>query len=189
MKRTKRNPSSKWVLLAFVKSSRGRETKLHFDGANFTLKGKAKRFPDSFEAARTGRRLRDRFPVLKKVRLRVQPLNAPHFSGFKSNPSGYRSAVDSYRRELDQADDLLNAFAGRSGREVLSVRERPIKTGLVIGDALGVMYETVRDGKKEKYCHEFRKSSRPLFVSSHDGSRIGFVGGRYRFTDRGIEDT
>lgn len=188
MKRTKRNPSAKWLLLAFVPSG-GREKRLHYDGRNFTTRGKAKRFADSFEAARAGRRLRKRFPVLAKVRLRVEPANAPHFSGFKSNPSGYRAAVDSYRRELDQADDLLNAFAGRSAREVLSMRERPIKTGLVIGDALGVMYETVRDGKREKYCHEFRKQSRPLLVSSHDGSRIGFVGGRYRFTDRGIEDT
>lgn len=187
MKRTKRNPSPKWVLLAFARE-KGREKRMHFDGKKFTVEGKARRFDDSREAANFGRKLRERFPILKKFRLRVEPLRAMNVRGFMKNP-GYRSAVDAYAAELDQADDLLNAFAGRSGREVLSVKERPIKTGLVVGNVLGVMYETVRDGKQEKYCHEFKRSSRPLLVASHDGARIGIVGGRYRFTDRGIEDT
>ena len=186
MKRAKRNPSPKWLLLAFVREG-GREKRLHFDGKNFTTKGKARRFDDSREAAQVGRRLRERFPVLKKIRLRVAPVTAPHFAGFKSNP-GYRNALDAYARELDEADDLLNAFAGRSSREVLSVRERPIKAGLVVGELLGVMYATTRDGRKEKYIHEIREKSRPLLVASHDGSQIGFVGGRLRFTERGIED-
>jgi hypothetical protein len=188
VKRHKRNPSPKWLLLAFVAVG-GREKRLHFDGKNFTTKGKARRFDDSREAAAFGRRLQKKFPVLARVRLRVQPVTAPNLAGFKKNPSGLRSAVDAYARELDEADDLLNAFAGRSSREVLAVKQAPIKAGLVVGNALGVMYETIRDGKKEKYCHEFREKSRPLFVSSHDGSQIGFVGGRYRFTERGIEDT
>lgn len=184
MKRTKRNPSPPWVLLAF----KGK-TRLHFDGKNFTTKGKAKRFPDSVAAATFGNGLRKRFPVLAKFRLRVEPLRRPNVAHFKKNPAGLRSAVDAYARELDQADDLLNSFAGRSGREILAVKERPIKTGLVVGNVLGVMYETVRDGKTENYCHEFKRKSRPLLVASHDGARIGIVGGRYRFTDRGIEDT
>lgn len=188
MKRHKRNPSPKWLLLAFARVG-GREIRLHYDGKNFTKRGKAKRFPDSIEAATCGNHLRKRFPILKKLRLRVEPLRKPNFAKYKANPTAYRSALDAYARELDQADDLLNAFAGRSAREVLAVKEKPIKTGLVIGKALGVMYETTRDGKQEKYCHEFRRESRPLLVSSHDGSRIGFVGGRYRFTERGIVDT
>jgi len=183
MKRHKRNPSPKWVLLAFVPQG-GREKRLHFDGKNFTVKGKARRFDDSREAASFGRKLRQRFPVLAKVRLRVQPMSAPNLAGFKKNPS----ALESYARELDAADDLLNSFAGRSAREVLSVRVRPIKAGLVVGELLGVMYATTRDGKKEKYVHEIREKSRPLLVASHDGSQIGFVGGRLRFTERGIED-
>lgn len=185
MKRTKRNPSAKWLLLAFVPSG-GRERRLHFDGKNFSAKGKAHRFPDSVAAARKGNALRRRFPVLAKVRLRVAPVDAPHSSGFKRNPV---SAVERYARELDAADDLLNNFSGHRGREVLSMREPAIKAGLVVGDLLGVMYATTRDGKHEKYCHEFKRGSRPLLVANHDGSQIGIVGGRYRFTDRGIEDT
>ncbi len=188
MKRHKRNPSPKWLLLAFVPVG-GREKRLHFDGKKFTTAGKARRFDDSIEAATFGRKLRKRFPVLAKVRLRVAPVSAPHSSGFKRNPSGYRRSVDAYARQLDRADDLLNAFAGRSAREVLAVKDKPLKTGLVVGDCLGVMYETTRDGQKEKYCHEFKKNSRPLLVADFDGSRIGIVGGRYRFTERGIEDT
>lgn len=187
MKRHKRNPSAKWVLYAFVPQGE-REKRLHFDGKKFTVSGKARRFDDSREAANFGRRLRQRFPVLAKFRLRVEPLSSAFSRRYLKNPSGYRSAVDKYARELDQADDLLNAFAGRSARETLVVKEKPFKAGLVIGDCLGVMYETTRDGKKEKYCHEFKKNSRPLLVGEFDGSRIGLVGGRYRFTEKGIED-
>lgn len=188
MKRVKRNPSPKWVLYAFV-PSKGKEKRLHFDGRKFTLSGKARRFPDSREAANFGRRLRQRYPVLAKFRLRVEPLFSAASRRYLKNPSALRSALDSYARELDEADDLLNAFAGRSGREVLAVKHKPIKAGLVVGDLLGVMYETIRDGQKEKYCHEFKKNSRPLLVSNFDGSRIDIVGGRYRFTEKGIEDT
>jgi hypothetical protein len=187
MKRRHSIPSRKWLLLAFVPSG-GREKRLHFDGKNFTTKGKARRFDAAVDAANFGRRLRARFPVLAKVRLRVEPVGAPHLSGFKRNPADYRSAVDKYAAELDAADKLLNDFSGHRSHEVLSVRERPIKAGLVVGDLLGVMYATTRDGKRLHYCHEFKHSSRPLLVANHDGSRIGIVGGRYRFTDKGIED-
>lgn len=187
MKKHKRNPSPKWVLYAFVPQGE-REKRLHFDGKKFTVAGKARRFNDSREAANFGRRLRQRFPLLAKFRLRVEPLTSAFSRRYLKNPSGYRSAVDQYARELDQADDLLNAFAGRSGREVLAVKNKPVKTGLVVGNLLGVMYETTRDGQKEKYCHEFRKKSRPLLIADFDGSRIDIVGGRYRFTEKGIED-
>jgi hypothetical protein len=183
MKRTKRNPSAKWILLAF----KGR-TRMHFDGSKFTTQGKAKRFPDSIEAATFGRDLRKRFPVLAKFRLRVEPLRRINRGELLKNPSGFRRGVDAYARELDQADDLLNSFAGRSARETLAIKEPAIKAGLVVGNVLGVMYETIRDGKQEKYCHEFKRTSRPLLIANHDGSRIGIVGGRYRFTERGIED-
>jgi hypothetical protein len=188
MKRTNRNPSPRWVLLAFVRKGRA-EVRMHFDGKKFTTRGKARRFPDSIEAATKGRALmKAHGNALRGVRLRVEPLRAPNLAHFKKNPSGLRRAVDAYAAELDKADDLLNSFAGRSAREVLAVKEPAIKRGLVVGKLLGVMYETTRDGKQEKYCHEFRKQSQPLLVSNFDGSRIGIVGGRYEFTERGIVD-
>jgi len=97
--------------------------------------------------------------------------------------------VDNYTAELDRADSLLNSFAGRSARETLSVNSPSIKAGLVVGDLEGVMYRANRDGKEENYFHRFKRNSRPLLIAAHDGSQIGIVGGQYRFTERGIEDT
>ncbi len=62
------------------------------------------------------------------------------------------------------------------------------KTGLVIGELDGVLYSTVRDGKKEKYIHEFKRKSRPLLIASSDGDSLHIVGGQYEFTNAGIED-
>lgn len=187
-RKMKKNPAPAWILLAFV-SERGREKRLHFDGKKFTTKGKAKRFADSRAAVAAARKLQKRFAAaLKGVRLRVEPLRPPNLTHFQKNPSGFRRAVDAYAAELDKADDLLNDFSGHRGKEVLSVREPAFKTGLVVGEVLGVMYSATRDGRKINYCHEFRPKSRPLLASNSDGSRIQFVGGRYEFTDRGIVD-
>lgn len=186
-RRSMRANPAQWLLLAFVNEG-GREKRLHFDGTKFTVKGRAKRFPDSRAAANLGRKLREKFPVLKKVRLRVEPLKVPRISKYQTNPSGFRRAVDAYAAELDKADNLLNDFSGHRAREVVAVKEPPFKTGLVVGEVLGVMYSAVRDGTKINYCHEFRAKSRPLLAANSDGSRIQFVGGRYEFTDRGIVD-
>jgi hypothetical protein len=70
----------------------------------------------------------------------------------------------------------------------LKVSAPQIRAGLVVGDLLGVMYSTIRDGIREDYKHEFAKNSRPLLIAKHDGTQIGIVGGQYRFTDAGIED-
>jgi hypothetical protein len=56
------------------------------------------------------------------------------------------------------------------------------------GELLEVRYRTVRDGREEHYKHAFRKQSRPLLAARHDGKRIYIVGGRYRFTESGIND-
>jgi hypothetical protein len=106
---------------------------------------------------------------------------------YKKNP-GFRSAVDRYARELDEADERLAGFSGRTGKTVLSVQPPQIRAGLVIGKLEGVMYATTRDGERERYLHRFSRNSQPLLIASHDGKQIGIVGGRYQFTDAGIED-
>ena len=70
----------------------------------------------------------------------------------------------------------------------MRVNEREPKVGLVIGKLDGVLYTTVRDGKRESYIHEFRARSRPLLAASSDGTQLRIVGGRFEFTDAGIED-
>jgi hypothetical protein len=68
------------------------------------------------------------------------------------------------------------------------VQLRNPKTGLVIGELDGVLYTTVRDGKKEKYIHKFKARSRPLLISSSDGESLHIIGGKYAFTESGIND-
>ena len=61
-------------------------------------------------------------------------------------------------------------------------------TAFKIGQCDGILYTTVRDGRTEKYIHKFKKNSRPVLVSNFDGKSLGLVGGKYHFTERGIED-
>lgn len=95
----------------------------------------------------------------------------------------------SSRDEIFRADALLESFTGEKARKELRVSQRPIKTGLVVGPMTGVMYAADRGDGVHEYCHRFKKSSRPLLIADHDGSQLGIVGGRFRFTDRGIVDT
>lgn len=121
--------------------------------------------------------------------------------------------TDSYRRaaaaryvqrnpvppsQVRQAKSLGLSFSGH----MPEVRKRidagkalglPLKPGakiplLAFGELMGVKYRTIRDGREELYEHSFRKSSRPLLAARHDGYPLYIVGGRYRFTDRGIVD-
>lgn len=99
---------------------------------------------------------------------------------------------------VKQAQSLGLAFSGHQPElaETLDASRAlklPLKPGVKIplfafGELMGVKYRTVRDGREELYEHSFRQTSRPLLAARHDGSRIYIVGGRYRFTDRGIVD-
>lgn len=94
----------------------------------------------------------------------------------------------SRRDAVEKADALLESFSGSRASKELRARQRPIRTGLVVGKLAGVMYEADRGDGKHNYFHRFKGSSRPLLISDHDGSQLGIVGGRYSFTDRGIVD-
>jgi hypothetical protein len=93
------------------------------------------------------------------------------------------------RTQIAQAKELFSAFRGDAPEQLTKVRLAAPKTGLVIGELDGVLYTTVRDGKQEKYIHNFRKKSRPLLIASSDGKSLHVIGGKYAFTDAGIEDT
>lgn len=94
------------------------------------------------------------------------------------------------QRELARARKLGYDFSGHDPRKVqkITVPDMP-KAVLAIGEVLGVMYRTRRDGKLINYLHKFRTlQSRPLLTVSPDGKQIVLIGGSYTFTDRGIED-
>lgn len=94
----------------------------------------------------------------------------------------------SRRAAADEAARRFEAFTGHTATKEFRFRQRPIRTGLAVGKLVGVMYEATRDGATDKYFHRFKKSSQPLLIANHDGSSFGIVGGRSRFTDRGIVD-
>jgi hypothetical protein len=61
-------------------------------------------------------------------------------------------------------------------------------TGWQMGPLVGVAYEARRDGKTAQYFHEFQPRARPNLVAQDDGKRLYIEGGRYKVTDKGIED-
>ena len=93
------------------------------------------------------------------------------------------------RNRIEQAADLYERFSGHEAEEIgtVSVPQMP-EVGVAIGEIAFIGYDTVRDGVAEKYIHRFHKADRPLFVVSPDGRMLLLVGGRYRFTERGIVD-
>jgi len=89
---------------------------------------------------------------------------------------------------VQQAKDLYSDFSGEIPKGVKKVNLRSPKAGFVIGKLDGVLYTTVRDGKKEKYIHEFKASAAPKLISSFDGHNLYIIGGRYTFRETGIND-
>lgn len=90
--------------------------------------------------------------------------------------------------KVERGMHLYRRFRGRDPRYVDEVTI-PIPDVLMeIGKCDGVLYTTVRDGKTEKYVHEFTGRSKPILASSWDGEQIYLVGGHYSFSEEGIKD-
>ena len=90
--------------------------------------------------------------------------------------------------EAGRAARLLQDFSGHRPTRALVHRQADPKVGLIVGSLDGVLYTAKRDGKMEPYIHEFRARSRPLLATSSDGTQLRIVGGRFKFTEAGIED-
>ena len=94
-----------------------------------------------------------------------------------------------HANKVQRAARLYENFTGHEAKYVEAVRLDSPDVVMLIGELDAVLYSCTRDGKLEHYEHKFRKSSRPLLVSSSDGTALFIVGGRYKFTNRGIVDT
>ena len=104
-------------------------------------------------------------------------------------PRGKHPVPPSKKVQVRDAADLYTRFTGHDALESIEIEKPELPdVMLVVGDIDGIMYTTVRDGKVEKYVHQFKKKARPLFCVSHDGKQIYLVGGEYDFTERGIVD-
>jgi hypothetical protein len=112
---------------------------------------------------------------------------------YRKNPTpkfgGAEKATKELSRQITAAMKLYKNFSGHEPELVGKTSKPKIPSvGIVIGELDGVAYETVRDGKTEKYFHQFNKRIRPLLVSSFDGASIYILGGEYDFTQDGIVD-
>ena len=95
----------------------------------------------------------------------------------------------SSKARIKRAATLYEEFTGHDAVECGTVDMPEHDVVAVIGELDGVLYTTIRDGVKESYIHEFKKSSRPLLCVSEDGKQLYIVGGQYIFKDTGINDT
>lgn len=81
--------------------------------------------------------------------------------------------------------DFTGAVPTRS--YAVQLDDKPV-AGYRLGSLLGVAYEATRDGRKERYFHEFGPAARPDLAVKDDGSQLYITRGRYKVTDRGITD-
>lgn len=165
--------------------------KLWFDGSKFSNNGSPKLFGDSNRAYAKAKELLRRFGgrngILHRYRVFILPA-ASVFKrdGRKSNPGG----LDGF--DLDAAARKFEDFTGHRADKVIETTIKTPRKGLVIGelDLIGyrVKREGVEEGRLVPYGHQFSKKSRPLLAVSEDGKQLLIVGGRYEFTEAGIED-
>lgn len=96
---------------------------------------------------------------------------------------------ESMNSRIRKAAQLYEDFSGHEAEEIGTVKisENP-KVAIAVGEIEAIIYNTVRDGVKERYIHKFKASARPLFCVSFDGKQLLLVGGEYDFTERGIVD-
>lgn len=104
-------------------------------------------------------------------------------AGIEKNPVPASMAL-----KQKEAAYLFEDFTGHKATSYTKHKKNNVDVALEFGKCTGIMYETIRDGKKEYYCHEFKKSARPALAASYDGKQLLLVGGNYNFTNRGIVD-
>lgn len=88
-----------------------------------------------------------------------------------------------------RAKQAFKDFTGHEPTQeyITQLDSRPV-AGYRMGSTVGIAYEATRDGKTERYFHEFKKKARPDLVARSDGRQLFLTRGNYKVTDRGIED-
>jgi len=73
--------------------------------------------------------------------------------------------------------------------QTLSVFEVDVPSAVAcIGHVESIDYRTTHGKKLALYRHDFSPGSRPLFCVAADGRSLWLLGGRFKFTERGIVD-
>ena len=109
-------------------------------------------------------------------------LEAPKYSAKKD-------AMRKNKRIPQRAKELFESFTGHEASESMVVEIPPVPSTLVaIGSVIGIIYETRRDNKLEKYIHKFKVRARPLLGISPDGKSAHLIGGSFEFGESGFVD-
>ena len=99
-----------------------------------------------------------------------------------------RGEIKSLNRQVEEASQRFLSFSGHELEREYRIVPPNDDVVFVFGDLWGIGYTAMRDGKVERYLHEFRPSSSPLLASSPDGEQLYILGGKYKFGSRGIVD-
>lgn len=93
---------------------------------------------------------------------------------------------------MSRIKKAAKAYEDFSGHKPSKIRRSKLPdenvTGWEMGPVIGVAYEATRDGETKPYFHEFKKTARPRLVARDDGRQLYIDGGKYKVTERGIED-
>lgn len=91
--------------------------------------------------------------------------------------------------EMRRAAKLYESFRERTPTRIKKIAIRPPpRVAVDIGIVEFIGYRTTHGRKLTLYKHDFAPGSRPLLMVSPDGRQLLLIGGRYKFTDRGIVD-
>ena len=94
--------------------------------------------------------------------------------------------------KLSRASDFYKDFHwGNEPEKIVRKRVSPTPKVLTkLGELVSVAYETVKDGERATWEHEFGETGkkRPSIAADPDSKRLHIVGGEYTVTGRGIED-
>lgn len=86
------------------------------------------------------------------------------------------------------ASRLYRSFRERRPQIARHVTIKLPKAVAVIGYAEFIGYSTTHGHKATLYRHDFSPGSRPLLVAGTKRGELYLIGGRYKFTGRGITD-
>jgi len=92
------------------------------------------------------------------------------------------------KADLRAAVELYESFREKTPRRLSVINFEVPAAVACIGHVEAIDYRTTHGSKLALYNHKFAKGSRPLLCVSADGRCLLLLGGRYRFTERGIVD-
>lgn len=189
-KSRRKNPDA--YVIACYTGERGNK-RLTYDATRnrFTDNSKPSLYRTQIAARSRASGLLKAHPKLYAYRIQVEPADAKERgSVFGARPRRNPQArPGAQAAQIEAAAKLQADFSGHEPGNIDTISvPAPAKVYTPVGKLTGVLYDTIRDGKPEKYVHRFRRKSRPLLLASHDGTQLRIAGGRFRFTEAGIED-